>query len=60
MSAKKFAGVTPSEFVIEALTGESPVARSTGKEITDPPPAMPFMRPTNKPAMAMSKNSSII
>jgi hypothetical protein len=60
MSAKKLAGVTPIAFVIAALTGDSPAASSTGKEITDAPPAMPFITPTSKPVIAMNNNSSII
>ena len=58
MSAKKFAGVTPSAFVTAALTGEIPVASRTGNEITDAPPAIPLMTPTSKPTAAIAMNSS--
>ncbi|CAB4683512.1 unannotated protein [freshwater metagenome] len=60
MSAKKLAGVTPIALVIAALTGEIPVASSTGKDITDAPPAIPLITPTSKPTAAISRNSSMI
>ena len=58
MSAKKFAGVTPIAFVTAALTGDMPVASNIGKEITEAPPAIPLMTPTNNPVAAMAMNSS--
>ena len=58
MRAKKLAGVTPIAFVIAALTGDIPVASRTGKEMTDAPPAMPLINPTNKPVTAIRANSS--
>jgi molybdopterin converting factor small subunit len=58
MSAKKFAGVIPMAFVIAALTGDSPVAKITGNEITEAPPAMPLITPTTKPTAAIAMNSS--
>ena len=58
ISAKKFAGVMPIAFVIAALTGDNPVAKITGNEITDAPPAIPLITPTRKPTAAMAMNSS--
>jgi sulfur-carrier protein len=59
MSAKKFAGVIPIAFVIAALTGERPVAKITGNEMIDAPPAIPLMTPARSPTAAMAMNSSI-
>ena len=56
---KKFAGVMPIAFVIAALTGDKPVARITGNEMTDAPPAIPLMTPARSPTAAMAMNSSI-
>ena len=58
MSAKKFAGVIPIALVMAALTGDKPVARITGKEITEAPPAMPLITPTTKPTPTIAMNSS--
>jgi hypothetical protein len=59
MSAKKFAGVTPRALVIAALTGDIPVASKTGYEMTDAPPAIPFIPPTKIPTANIRKYSSM-
>jgi molybdopterin converting factor small subunit len=57
--AKKLAGVTPIAFVIAALTGDKPVAKITGNEMIDAPPAIPLRTPASRPMALMAMNSSI-